>query len=88
MTHYLFQYKIASALLGASFGLGTGSFGGFNGGVGANKSKENEDSNTHTESVISASGTTTLKSGNDTNIIGSQVKGEKVEKHRPEGCGY
>ncbi|WP_218130682.1 hypothetical protein, partial [Sporomusa acidovorans] len=44
LTHYLFQYKIASALLGASFGLGTGSFGGFNGGVGANKSKENEDS--------------------------------------------
>ncbi|SDF84506.1 hemagglutinin repeat-containing protein, partial [Sporomusa acidovorans] len=68
----------SSASLGASFGLGTGSLGGFNGGVGANKSKENEDSNTHTESVISASGTTTLKSGNDTNITGSQVKGEKV----------
>ncbi|WP_094607968.1 hemagglutinin repeat-containing protein [Sporomusa acidovorans] len=61
----------SSASLGASFGLGTGSFGGFNGGVGANKSKENEDRNTHTESVISASGTTTLKSGNDTNITGS-----------------
>nr|OZC23773.1 filamentous hemagglutinin [Sporomusa acidovorans DSM 3132] len=68
----------SSASLGASFGLGTGSLVGFNGGVGANKSKENEDSNTHTESVISASGTTTLKSGNDTNITGSQVKGEKV----------
>ncbi|SDF86786.1 hemagglutinin repeat-containing protein, partial [Sporomusa acidovorans] len=69
--------KSSSSSIGASFGL-SGSFGGFTGGTGSNKGKENEDINTHTESVINAGGTTTLKSGNDTNIIGSQVKGEKV----------
>ena len=67
----------SSSSIGASFGL-SGSFGGFTGSASSSKGKEKEDISTHAESVINASGTTTLKSGNDTNIIGSQVKGEKV----------
>ncbi|WP_371366993.1 Toxin CdiA [Sporomusa rhizae] len=69
----------SSASIGASFGLGTGAFNGFTGSFNSSKGKENESSTTNTESVVNASGTATLKSGNDTNIIGSQVKGNKVE---------
>ncbi len=63
--------------LGASVGLSTknvGYFGDFNSG----KDNENENVTTNTGSVINASGTLTLKSGSDTNIIGSQVNGDKV----------
>ncbi|SMD03908.1 Haemagluttinin repeat-containing protein [Sporomusa malonica] len=67
----------SSSSIGASFGL-AGSFGGFTGSANSSKGKENVTISTNTESVINASGTATLKSGNDTNIIGSQVKGEKV----------
>lgn len=41
-------------------------------------SSENENAISNTGSVINASGTLTLNSGNDTNIIGSQVSGDKV----------
>ncbi|WP_371363480.1 tRNA nuclease CdiA-2 [Sporomusa rhizae] len=70
--------KSSSASIGASFGI-SGSFGGFDGSFNSSKGKENENSTTNTESVLNASGTLNLKSGNDTNIIGSQVKGKKVE---------
>nr|WP_232035792.1 hemagglutinin repeat-containing protein [Methylomusa anaerophila] len=63
--------------LGASFGLG-GNFTGLTGGFGSGHGTENGNTVTHTGSVIDAAGTVTLKSGNDTNIIGSQVKGDKV----------
>ncbi len=67
----------SSASLGASFGL-SGAFNGITGSVGASKGKENQSTTTNAESVINAGGTATLKSGDDTNITGSQVKGEKV----------
>jgi filamentous hemagglutinin len=67
----------SSGAIGASFGL-SGSFGGFTGSASSSKGKENETIGTYAESIIKASGIATLKSGNDTNIIGSQVKGEKV----------
>ncbi|CVK19390.1 hemagglutinin repeat-containing protein [Sporomusa sphaeroides] len=67
----------SSASLGASFGL-SGTFNGITGSVGASKGKENQSTTTNTESVINADGTATLKSGDDTNIIGSQITGEKV----------
>ncbi|WP_434133313.1 hemagglutinin repeat-containing protein [Sporomusa sphaeroides] len=67
----------SSASLGASFGL-SGAFNGITGSVGASKGKENQSTTTNTESVINAGGIATLKSGDDTNITGSQVKGEKV----------
>jgi filamentous hemagglutinin len=54
--------------------IGTGFFGNVNSGSG----KENENATTNTGSVINASDTLTLKSGNDTNITGSQVSGDKV----------
>jgi filamentous hemagglutinin len=41
-------------------------------------SSENENAITNTGSVINASGTLTLNSGKDTNIIGSQISGDKV----------
>ncbi|BBB91916.1 hemagglutinin repeat-containing protein [Methylomusa anaerophila] len=63
--------------LGASFGL-DGNFTGLTGGFGSGRGTENGNTVTHTGSVIDAAGTVTLKSGNDTNIIGSQVKGDKV----------
>ncbi|WP_371363487.1 tRNA nuclease CdiA-2 [Sporomusa rhizae] len=69
----------SSASVGATIGLGSGSFTGFNAGVNSTKGKENQASVTNAESVVNASGTVNLKSGNDTNIIGSQVKGNKVE---------
>ncbi|SDF57329.1 hemagglutinin repeat-containing protein [Sporomusa acidovorans] len=69
----------SSAAISASFGLSTGSFGGLTGSANSGKGKENQSATTNTESQLNASGTATLKSGNDTNIIGSQVKGKKVE---------
>jgi filamentous hemagglutinin len=67
----------SSSSIGASIGLTTGALNAI-GGVSTSKGTENQAATTHTESVITASGTATLKSGDDTNIIGSQVKGEKV----------
>ncbi|SDF57565.1 hemagglutinin repeat-containing protein, partial [Sporomusa acidovorans] len=69
----------SSAAIGASFGLSTGSFGGLTGSANSGKGKENQSATTNTESQLNASGTVKLKSGNDTNISGSQVKGKKVE---------
>jgi filamentous hemagglutinin len=54
--------------------IGTGYFANTSKG----SSNENENAITNTGSVINASDTLTLKSGNDTNIIGSQVSGDKV----------
>jgi filamentous hemagglutinin len=54
--------------------IGTGYFANASKG----SSSENENAITNTGSVINASGTLTLNSGNDTNIIGSQVSGDKV----------
>jgi len=64
--------------IGGSFGLETGSFLGVIGGVKVSNGKENENSVSNMGSVMNASDTLTIKSGNDTNINGSQVKGEKV----------
>ncbi len=63
--------------VGGSLGLadkGVSYFGNFN----SDKGNENGDITTNTESVIDASGTLTMNSGKDTNIDGSQVKGDKV----------
>ena len=49
-------------------------FGNFN----SAKGNENGEVITNTESVINASGTLTMNSGKDTNIDGSQAKGDKV----------
>ncbi len=68
----------SSASIGASFGLTTGAFGGLSGSFNTSKSHENEKSTTNAESIIDADGTLTMNSGNDTNIIGSQVKGDTV----------
>ncbi|BBB90463.1 hemagglutinin repeat-containing protein [Methylomusa anaerophila] len=65
--------------LGASFGLPRGNFMGLTGGFGSGNGTENGNLVTHTGTVIDASGTVTLNSGNDTNIISSQIIGEKVE---------
>lgn len=54
--------------------IGTGFFANGSSGSG----KENENSTTNIGSVINASDTLKLKSGEDTNIIGSQVKGGTV----------
>ncbi len=56
-----------------------GSIGnGFFGNVSKGSGKENENTTTNTESVIDVNETLTIKSGADTNIIGSQVKGDSV----------
>jgi len=68
----------SSASLGVSIGLGSGSVLGVTGSASVAKGNENQSSSTNTESVINASGTLTMKSGSDTNIIGSQATGEKV----------
>ncbi len=63
--------------VGGSVGLankGVSYFGQFN----SAKGNENGDATTNTESVINASGTLTMNSGKDTNIDGSQVKGDKI----------
>ncbi len=54
--------------------IGVGFFGNFGSGNG----KENGNTVTNVASQIDASGTATVTSGNDTNILGSKVKGDKV----------
>ncbi|GMA99536.1 hemagglutinin repeat-containing protein [Pelosinus sp. IPA-1] len=51
---------------------------GFNASTSKGSSNEKENIMTNTGSVINASGTLTLNSGKDTNIIGSQVSGDNV----------
>jgi filamentous hemagglutinin len=68
----------SSASIGTSFGLTTGTFGGVSGNFQSSKSNENENVITNAGTSINASGTLTLNSGKDTNITGSQVKGDKV----------
>jgi filamentous hemagglutinin len=68
----------SSTSIGASFGLATGAFGGLSGSFNSSKGHENENSMANVGSIIDASGTLTLNSGKDTNIIGSQVKGDTV----------
>ena len=63
--------------LGASIDLNTKSVGYF-GNFNSSKGNENGTSTTNVGSGINASDTLTLKSGTDTNIIGSEVKGDKV----------
>ncbi|CUH97800.1 hypothetical protein P22_3946 [Propionispora sp. 2/2-37] len=65
--------------LGASFGLGTGSFMGVNGSAQSGKSNENGTTVTNTGSNINASDTLTIHSGGDTNLIGSKVSGGEVD---------
>lgn len=67
----------SSWALGASVDLSTKGVGYF-GNVSSAKGNENGSSTNNVGSVIDASGTLTLKSGNDTNINGSKVKGDKV----------
>jgi filamentous hemagglutinin len=70
--------KTSSASIGASFGLTTGAFGGLSGNFTSSKGHENEKSTANAESIINAKGTLTMNSGNDSNIIGSQVTGDTV----------
>ncbi|WP_110953930.1 hemagglutinin repeat-containing protein [Anaerosinus massiliensis] len=55
--------------------IGSGAFANFSKGSG----KENQNAVTHTGSTIDAKDTLNLESGNDTNITGSKVEGDKVE---------
>jgi filamentous hemagglutinin len=70
--------SFSSTSIGAFFGLATGAFGGLSGSFNSSKGHENENSMANVGSIIDASGTLTLNSGKDTNIIGSQVKGDTV----------
>ncbi|BBB90438.1 hemagglutinin repeat-containing protein [Methylomusa anaerophila] len=73
------QQQIDGKTSSSSWSLG-GTIGvGYSGSFGSSSGKENGNAVTHTGSVIDASGTVNLKSGNDTNITGSQVIGEKVK---------
>jgi filamentous hemagglutinin len=64
----------SSVSVGTSFGTSVSYFGNSSKGSG----KEHENATTNTGSTLDASGTLTLKSGEDTTINGSQAKGEKV----------
>lgn len=71
--------KGSSASVGIGFSMG-GSQNGFSLELGASQSKgkANGTDTTWTETQIEAGNKATLQSGTDTNIIGSQVKGEQV----------
>jgi filamentous hemagglutinin len=73
------KQQTASNTNSSSWSLG-GTIGGT--GISANiskgSSKENENATTNVGSVVDASGTLTLKSGSDTDVTGSQVKGYRV----------
>ena len=62
----------------SSWSLGGTIGSGFFGNVSKGSGKENENATTNTGSVIDAKNTLTIKSGADTNITGSQVKGDTV----------
>ncbi|BBB90465.1 two-partner secretion domain-containing protein [Methylomusa anaerophila] len=73
------QQQIDGKTSSSSWSLG-GTIGvGYSGSFGSSSGKEKGNAVTNTGSVIDASGTVNLKSGNDTNITGSQVIGEKVK---------
>ena len=69
--------KSSSAGVGISVGFG----GGIGGYVSGSSSKGNirENGTTWNESIVTAGDTLTIKAGEDTNIIGSQVKGDTVQ---------
>lgn len=69
--------KSSSASIGVSINLGTGAIGGT---ISASKSKGEikENGTTHTESTITAKENLSIKTGQDVNFIGSQVKGDTV----------
>ncbi|EIW16274.1 MULTISPECIES: hemagglutinin repeat-containing protein [Pelosinus] len=62
----------------SSWSVGGAIGSGFFGNVSKGSGKENENATTNTASIIDANETLTIKSGKDTNIIGSQVSGDKV----------
>ncbi|EIW21669.1 hemagglutinin repeat-containing protein, partial [Pelosinus fermentans] len=62
----------------SSWSVGGAIRSGFFGNVSKGSGKENENATTNTGSVIDANDTLIIKSGADTNIIGSQVKGDTV----------
>lgn len=67
----------SSFSLGVSVGLNPKTVGYF-GNISSGKGTENGTATANTGSVIDASGTLTIKSGQDTTIDGSKVKGNKV----------
>jgi filamentous hemagglutinin len=72
------QQQIASSSKSSSWGVGVELGTGLFGNIQKGSSKENGNTTTNSGSSITASDTATLVSGNDTNIIGSKVTGEKV----------
>ncbi|WP_246105502.1 hemagglutinin repeat-containing protein [Sporomusa termitida] len=68
------QSDSKSSAWGAGLELGTGIFGSYQQG----RSNENASTTTHSGSSLIAADTITLVSGQDTNLIGSQVEGAKV----------
>jgi filamentous hemagglutinin len=62
----------------SSWSVGGAIGSGFFGNVSKGSGKENENANTNTGSVIDANDILTIKSGADSNIIGSKVKGDTV----------
>ena len=68
----------SSWAIGGSIGIGGSAGTGYFANASSGSSKEHENTVANVGSVINASGTVQLASGNDLNIIGSQVKGDKV----------
>ncbi|WP_081303568.1 hemagglutinin repeat-containing protein [Gilliamella apicola] len=50
----------------------------FKGNANFSRERENADGSAWTESVVDAKNKLTIKTGNDTNIIGGQLKGNTV----------
>jgi filamentous hemagglutinin len=72
--------KSSSASIGVSFGGGAQNGFAINIGVSGAKGKANGSDLTHNESVVgNANSTTTFQSGDDTNLIGSQLIGKAVK---------
>ena len=72
------KQQIDSKTSSSSWSVGAGINTGYTAGVSKGSGKEHENSVSNVGSVINASGTVGLQSGSDTNISGSQVKGDKV----------
>ena len=77
---YKDEHEISGLTASAGVGVSISTAGGVGAYAQASTSKENikENSTTHTPSTVIAKDKLTIKSGSDTNIIGSKVSGEKV----------
>ena len=72
--------KTSQSSKGGSLGvsLSAGSVVSVDGNFYASKGKENSSTTSYKESTVSANNTLTMKSGNDTTLIGSTVRGNRV----------